>query len=457
MAKSVKGITTDTQIKKAIKQAILSDKPAFHPIAGYKGLEIRIRPTTDGTDATTDFRHRYTHPYTGKRPYMTLGQYPALSIADARQMHSDNMQLLARGIDPITHRDNEIAQKAKAVTHTFRSVAKSWLDEQTNNPNHKPSQSTIDNWQRYIKPLNDALGNCPISEVTTQQILAICKEVQKTHVYKGRAVKGLATRIFASAVAEGMIDINPVLQLTGTKILRTNKAKHHPALTTPTDFAELLKDIDALDQPNTYNKEVLQMLALTFARIGDVCAMKWKDIDFDSKQWIFEPIKGQGREDMVDSVVMSLAPQTLDILEQMQQKTGNYDYVFYNARRKQAKYIDRQRINAVLNDPSMNQAGIGKHYIEGKGYQGVHSPHGFRASAKTMLMERLGYSHLLTELQSGRSIPDQYGNTYNRMEAIAERTQMMTDWANYLDNLKAGKFDNVIYTSFKQQQNIKQG
>jgi|26BtaG_2_1085354.scaffolds.fasta_scaffold01870_8 integrase len=456
MAKIDKGITTDTQIKRAIKQAISDGKLTMHPIAGYKGLEIRIRPAKDSTDATSDFRHRYTHPYTGKRPYMTLGQYPALSLSDARQMHSDNMQLLARGIDPITHRDNEIAQKAKAANHTFRSVAQRWLDEQISDPEYKPTQKTLRVWNDYFKILNSAFGNMPISEITSQQVLALCKEVQKDHVQKGNRIRGKANSVFAYAIADGLIDINPVLQLRGTKILRINKTKHRPALTTPVDFAELLKEIDTLDQPDTYNKEVLQLLALTFARLGDVCRMKWADIDFNAKQWVFEPMKGQGREDMVKSLVMPLAPQTLAILEQMHQITGKYDYVFYNSRRKEAKHIDPQRINATLNNPSMNKAGIGKNYI-GKGYKDVHSPHGFRASAKTMLMERLGYSHLLTELQSGRRVPDHYGNTYNRMEALAERNQMMTDWANYLDNLKAGKIDNVIYTSFKQQQDIKQG
>jgi integrase len=452
MAKVDKGITTDTQIKKAIKQAITDRQLALHPIAGYKGLEIRIRPTKDGKDVTSDFRHRYTHPYTGKRPYMTLGQYTALSLTDARQMHTDNMQLLARGIDPIAHRDDEIAQKAKAAKHTFREVAKRWLDDQIQNPDHKPSKKTLSNWKLYIKALNDALGNYPISEITTQQILVVCKDVQKNYINKGNRVKGIATRIFASAIVDGLIDINPVLQLTGTKILKTNKTKHYPALTRPEDFAELLKDIDALNQPATFKKEVLQLLTLTFARIGDVCSMKWADIHWNDKQWIFEPMKGQGRDDMIESLVVPLAPQALTILEQIHQITGAHEYVFYNARRKQAKYIDRQCINILLNDSSMNKAGIGRHYIAGKGYQGVHSPHGFRASAKTMLMERLGYSHLLTELQSGRSIPDQYGSTYNRMEGIADRTEMMTEWANYLDKLRAGEFNNVIYPKFRQKQ-----
>ena len=111
MARSNAGLTTITQIDRAIKQATKSGRPIVKPLTGYKGLELRIRPSTDGTNATADFRHRYTHPITGKRPYMTLGQYPALSLADARQYHSDNMQLLAKDIDPLENKETQKRQE----------------------------------------------------------------------------------------------------------------------------------------------------------------------------------------------------------------------------------------------------------------------------------------------------------------------------------------------------------
>ncbi len=71
-----------------------------------------------------------------------------------------------------------------------------------------------------------------------------------------------------------------------------------------------------------------------------------------------------------------------------------------------------------------------------------------------MLMERLGCSHLITEIQSGRSMPDAYGNTYNRMEAIKERVKMMNEWANYLDDIKAGKVDNILFVDFNKAKAI---
>ena len=71
-----------------------------------------------------------------------------------------------------------------------------------------------------------------------------------------------------------------------------------------------------------------------------------------------------------------------------------------------------------------------------------------------MLMERLGYDELITELQLGHSMVNSYGRAYSRMDMISQRTQMLNDWANYLDQLKAGKVDNILFVDFnnaKQQ------
>ncbi|MGP5064743.1 tyrosine-type recombinase/integrase [Psychrobacter celer] len=437
-------LKTDTQIKRAIKDA-KGQKRVYHTIGGYQGLRLRLR------GGCVEFQHRYTHPITGKRKEMTLGQYPALTLEQARQTHADNIRMLTKMIDPITQRDNERARQATAITNTFQAVADDWLYELTSNPDHQPATSTLRNINNYLKPLVTAFGQLPVSEITSQQVLALCRDIQKEYVHKGNRVKHMAQRIFAHAVLKGFIEYNPVTQLSGAKALKATRTKHHASLTDPKDFAVLLKDIDLLSNTSQpYNKPILQLLALTFARVGDICAMKWADIDLNAKQWVFTPQKGQRRDDMVESLVIPLAPQAIAVLERLRPLTGGHDYVFHNPNRKKAPHHDPQAVNKVLNDPSMNKSGIGAGY-EGRGYLNVHTPHGFRASAKTMLMERLGYDELLTEIQLGHQMLNKYGKAYNRMQAVPERTRMMNEWANYLDDIKAGKFDNVIHASFKQQ------
>lgn len=436
-------LTTDTQIKRAIKEA-RGQKRVYHTIGGYQGLRLRMR------GGCIEFQHRYTHPMTGKRKEMTLGQYPALTLEQARRMHNDNMSMLAQMLDPITQRDNERTKQAAAINNTFQAVADDWLNELTNNPDHQPATSTLRNVHNYLRPLTDAFGKLPVSEITTQQVLALCRDIQREYVHKGNRVKHMAQRIFAHAVLKGLIEYNPVTQLSGAKALKPTRTKHHASLTDPKDFAVLLRDIDGLSDKHVYNKPILKLLTLTFARVGDICAMRWADIDLNAKQWAFKPQKGQRREDMVESLVVPLAPQAIAVIEQMQSLTGGHNYVFHNPKRKKGPYQDPQLVNKILNDPSMNSGGIGNNY-EGRGYKEVHTPHGFRASAKTMLMERLGYDELLTEIQLGHQMLNKYGKAYNRMQAIPERTRMMNEWANYLDDIKAGKFDNVIHASFKQQ------
>lgn len=365
-------------------------------------------------------------------------------------MHNDNMSMLANMLDPITQRDNERTKQAAAINNTFQAVADDWLSELTDNPDHQPATSTLRNVHNYLRPLTDAFGKLPVSEITTQQVLALCRDIQREYVHKGNRVKHMAQRIFAHAVLKGLIEYNPVTQLSGAKALKPTRTKHHASLTDPKDFAVLLRDIDGLSDKHVYNKPILKLLTLTFARVGDICAMRWADIDLNAKQWAFKPQKGQRREDMVESLVVPLAPQAIAVIEQMQSLTGGHDYVFHNPKRKKGPYQDPQLVNKVLNDSSMNSGGIGVNY-EGRGYKEVHTPHGFRASAKTMLMERLGYDELLTEIQLGHQMLNKYGKAYNRMQAVPERTRMMNEWANYLDDIKAGKFDNVIHASFKQQ------
>jgi len=438
-------LTTDTQIKRTIKDTISSGKAASYAIAGYKGLEVRIRPHKDSQDATTDFRHRYTHPITGKRPYMTLGQYPALSLADARQYHNDNMQLLAKDIDPIEHRTDTKQKDITDRQNTLQHFINEWRDIQASK---NLSAGTISKNKELLKPIETQLGHMRVTDITPSTVIKFVNGIQKKHTYKGLRVRTLLKSILQIAKAHMIIEYNPASDLQGT--LKNHKVTHRPALSNDvTAFAKLLRDIDQLDDTSQlYNKSILQLLALTFVRIGDACAMQWADIDLNAKQWHLEPQKGKGRGDMVASIVIPLAPQSIAILERMQPLTGDSDYVFHNPRRKAAPYHHMQEVNKVLNSDLMN---------DGKGYKHIHSPHGFRASAKTMLMERLGYDELITELALGHAMLNKYGKAYNRMTAIDDRTRMMTKWANHLDDIKAGKLDNVIHADFKKADQQKHG
>lgn len=436
-------ITRDAQIKQAIKEAKELGKHTSYPVTAFKGLEIRVR-LNKGLEPIAEFRHRYTHPITGKRPYMTLGQYPALSLSDARNMHRDNMALLAKGIDPIEFRDSQKQKELIDRMNTLDHFIKEWEAIQATK---NLSPDTLYNHQVLLKPIKKRLGHLRVTDITPSLVIKFITEIQKETPAKGLRVKSMLRSILQLAKKHMIIEHNPASDLQGT--LRSHKPSHQPAITDPEQLSKLLNDIDQLDNSSQlYNKRILQLLALTFVRVGDLCSMKWADINWLTQEWRFKPQKAGHRADMVADMVIPLAPQTISILKQMKEITGDKKYVFYNNRRRKAPYHHRQEINKVLNSNLMN---------DGKGYQGLHSPHGFRSTAKTMLMERLGYDELITELALGHTMLNKYGRAYNRMEGLDQRKKMMKEWADHLDNLRAGKIDNIIYPDFKPVEQVRHG
>ncbi|WP_369819136.1 tyrosine-type recombinase/integrase, partial [Alcanivorax sp. HI0044] len=67
------------------------------------------------------------------------------------------------------------------------------------------------------------------------------------------------------------------------------------------------------------------------------------------------------------------------------------------------------------------------------------TPHGFRATARTILDEVLGYRIEWIEHQLAHAVKDPNGTAYNRTSLLSQRTKMMQEWANYLDALRDGK------------------
>ena len=425
------GITTDKQIKKAIREAVKAGKQTAHPITGYKGLELRIRPSRD--DVTATFRHRYKHPYTAKRPYMTIGQYPYMTLEQARDAHRANMALLAQRIDPMTHREQQRIEQAAAMNNGFADVASRWLADKTSNKNNMPALNTVKEWQRLIGFAVNDWGDTPIKDITPPMVLELCRNLQSDRVSTGKRVRSMCERIFAFAVGNGLIETNPAIDVK--KLLQTIKTTHQHAITKPLEFAQLLKDIDALKDSN--ERTALQLMALLFTRSGDTVAVKWCDIDFDAAVWTLIPQKGQGRSDMVDELIIPLPQQAIAILKEQHKKTGMYEHVFHSHRTRKTQHTNVEKLSVTLS--TMNNGR----------YKCKHVPHGFRASALTMIQEQLGYAHHLPDIQLGHTVKDNNGAAYNRAKFISERTEMLQKWADYQDELKTGT--SVIRADFKSK------
>lgn len=425
---------------KQIKAKPLMDTDYEINISGCGGLLLRIRPS-----GTREFRHRYTHPVIKtKRPRLSLGEYPALSLKRAKELYYENLSLLADGIDPKEYREQRQKELETSYNSTFAKVAEQWLERRLS-VGKKPSLSTLNTYKRMLKYINAELASVPIEQLKMTTLVTLCQRLQEQRgIEVGQDAKTVLNYVFDHAVNHGLVELNPVRAFP-SRSLEASTNRPEPAITTPKEFGQLLRDIDQMNPRQIETTTALKLLALTYARVGDICAMRWADIDWQAKQWIFEPLKGKGRKDMVDELVIPLAPQTIAILKEQFAKTGQHKFVFHSPKNKKG-ILPTGRINYALN----------RHGNNGKTYLGIQTPHGFRASAKTMQMERLGYDELITEMQLGHKMINKYGRAYSRFKFIEVRTQMMNEWANYIDKMRADDIDNIIYANFKHAEQ-KQG
>ncbi len=402
------GIKTDSQIKQAIKEHDSGDE--VYAIQGYKGLNLYIRD-----NKTTTFRHRFTSPVTGKRKNFTLGAYPVFTLEQARDMYRNNLSLLAGGIDPVFHHQD--AHNKKRAMPTFSDLADEWLQSQiaSNQFEHR----TIEQKQTHINYAATYFGRMPIDQVRTPDVLRAIKDIEKKTIPTAKRVRGVCQRIFALAIGQGYIDNNPAIAVADL-MLPKPKTEHHHAIIEPVAFGKLLADIDSITDFYGHAQNILKLQAMLFQRSGDMCSMRWDAIDFEAKTWTFSPQKTGNRADMVASLIVPLPVQAIEHLRALHALTSKTPYVFYNSRRKD-KFEHQQQLNKLL---------------WCLGYKDIHTPHGFRASARTLMVEQLGIPEQLIELQLGHNVRDANGRAYNRVTMQKERAIIMQKWADYLDQLR---------------------
>lgn len=421
-------MTKHTPIKTQKQLAALKarDKEYHVAIAHHPRLFIKV-----ATNGTKTWIYRYTPPI-GKQQKMSFGTYPSTSLMLAQKKWQHANELLAKGIDPKTDRQTQKQAQIAAYHNRFGQIAQQWLNSQKNKTNTLQRKTT-----RTLL-LCDYFGDCAIAHISSPQVLSVLLDIQeKSRQANGQAsdkakrCAGYLSQIFDYAIGRGFCQHNPVHPIKSQ--LENFHYRERAAIIKPTPFGELLNKIEHLQNIELSTKNNLRLLALLFVRNGDIRRMRWQDIDFKEKYWYLKPIKGNNKENMVKEMIVPLSPQAIQVLRSQEQLTGGFDYVFYSKKAKKHGIISENTANDVLNE---------------LGYQGIHCAHGYRATAKTLLVQYLGYGEAVAEMALGHIIKAPNGRAYSRYDFLEERIEMMNVWANYLDALTNG----VDTTHFKLTQ-----
>lgn len=391
---------TDTAIRKA--------KPAGKPIklTDAGGLYLLLQP-----NGARWWRWDYRRPITSKRNTLSLGTYPDTSLAGAREKREAARKQLAAGIDPGENRKATKTAGVDRAANSFEVVAREWLSKRDWVDGYKVKVAA---W--FDNDVYPWIGGRPVAELTAPEFLRVARRIEERGaIESAHRIMQNCGQVMRYAIATGRADRNPVADLRGA--LSPPPEKNLAAITDPKAVGGLLRAIDGY--AGTFvTKCALRLASLVFVRPGELRHAEWSEINLDAGEW---NIPGEKMK-MGQPHLVPLSEQSVAILRDLHAVTGRGRYLFPSARDPKRPMSN----NAIL--AALRRMGFANDEMTG---------HGFRAMARTILDEVLGFRPDFIEHQLAHAVRDPNGRAYNRTTHLAERRKMMQAWADYLDALKA--------------------
>ena len=391
-------------------------KDAQYNLADGNGLTLVIKP--NGTKLWW-LRYRFA----GKAKTLSLGQYPLISLKDARERAYEARKLLANDTDPSqVKKETAAAIKASAAPvqalETVEAISREWLEKFGNQWVDSHASKIVRRLERDLFP---HFKNVGIASVTPTSLLAVLRRVEARGALEtAHRLHQNCGQIWRYAVSTGRAERDITSDLKGA--LPPAKETHLGAITEPSEIWKLLRNIDEY-KGSAVVRLALQLAPLFFVRPGELRHAEWSEFaDFDNDQpnrvWVIP----EGKMKAKRKHVVPLSRQAIWFLAELKEITGTGKYLFPSPHSAARCLSD----NAILS--ALRRMGYTSEEMTG---------HGFRAMASTNL-EQLGYDVRLIELQLAHADQDQVRAAYKRethLLRLDERSKMMQHWADYLDGL----------------------
>lgn len=388
---------TDTKLRS------LKPRDSAYRVADTNGLCIEVRST-----GAKVWRYRYR--YVGKASIVTMAEYPAMALSEARAERDKLRALVKGGANPAQVARIDRAAIVERSETTFSAIASELL---TKRAKEGLSPGSVKRERRLFEKDLASIGDMPVTDITAPVLLAALRKLERRGVVEtAHRARSLAGRVFRYAIATGRAKSNPADNLVGA--LEQPQTKHFASVTEPEKIAELLRALYTY-QGSEVTQAALKLAPMLFARPGELRHAKWADIDLETAVWRYIASKTGIPH------IVPLPKQAIEILRDLYPLTKRSDYVFPGVR-SASRPMSENTVNAALRN-----LGFDGNTIVG---------HGFRAMARTVLDEVLGFRPDFIEHQLAHAVHDPLGRAYNRTAHLSERKKMMQAWADYLDELR---------------------
>lgn len=387
---------TNTEIDRA------KPKGKEYSLADGNGLYFRVKPT-----GARNWIFNYYTPNENKRTNLNIGRYPDISLAQARAQREEYRALLAQGIDPQLHQQQQARERELATSNTFLSIAEQWKAKKEGEIENK---TLVKYWRSLELHIFPFLGKYPANEIVPTLALEPLKRVEaRNNIDMAQRLASYINEILNFAVNGGVIPFNPCQNIA--KNLKRVSKRNNPHVTSE-EIPELMGALaTARIEPQT--RSLIKFQLLTMVRPNEAAGAKWCEFDLRRKLWTIPAERMKARE--VHQVPLS--KQVIKILKEMQPITGRFKYVF-------TKYGDN---GAPMNASSANMA------LKRMGYQGRQTAHGLRGLARTYLAEQ-NVTHEHAEACLAHKTGGNVSLAYNHATYLEQRKTIMQLWGDFIES-----------------------
>lgn len=341
------------------------------------------------------WEYRFKNPITDKEDTFIIGDYPLISLSEARIIQTEKRSMVAKGIDP----------KIKIKSQLFKDLFPEWFNLWSTGTKHNIATESV--IQRYIMPI---LKDYDVSRIEPPQIVKALRELEKADKLDTllKTKSGLKL-MFDYLVAEGYIKYNPVIQVA-TSIFKKPKKSHHRRLENNQIY--LIHDFFNYEGVSPIIRLCTQFLMRTALRAKEACTLKWDYYD-EVNQLMIIPSENMKVKDGTDHII-PLSSQLIDILNTLKEITGDYEYIFMNA-----EFTDHINTEATTN--AMKQQNV------------PTSTHGFRSLASTIINEGSLFRSGAIEACLAHRDKDTIRAIYNKAKYLQERREILQWWSDFID------------------------
>lgn len=389
---------TDTKVRNI--------KPKTKPFKLFDEKGLYLLVTVQGSKCW-----RLKYRLLGKEKVLAIGLYPDISLAEARDKRDAARKQLANDIDPSVLKQVTKHAENGALDNSFETVAREWFAKYSTGWSSNNSDKILGRLEKDVFPW---LGSKLMTAIKAPDVLAVLRRIESRGALEiAHRAHQYCSRIFRYGIAIGKCERDVAVDLRGA--IAPVKVQHRAAILEPAKLGELIRAIEGY-QGYFVTQCALRMAPLVFVRPGELRHAEWAELNFESAEWIIPAEKMKMRQPHL----VPLSKQVIAILKELYPLTGRGQYVFPGLR-SGTRPISDNTLNAALRR---------------LGYTATElTAHGFRASARTILDEVLGFRPDVIEHQLAHAVKDPLGRAYNRTSHLDLRREMMQQWADYLETL----------------------